>query len=226
MQCSVCNTFECVKVWRHPAFELAGTELSVSSILQKADEIKAVADGITFGGGEPTMQADELFTILDALRQKGVHTAVESNASTTRYNELAGRTDYLISDLKAGSAENYMRLTGCDGKLVQQNLLYAAEIQKELLIRIPLIPGFNTTDAEMQLMRDFLIRMLNKREKLCVQTLRLHHAGSVKYKALQMPYALEGVEPPPEELQDKFQRMLAAAGLTILDFNNKEIKYA
>ena len=224
MQCNNCQTFECVKIWHHPAFEFAGQEISVDDILAKADEIRPVADGITFGGGEPTLQADELLTALKALRRKGIHTAVESNAGTEAYRQLPGNTDYLISDLKAGSEENYLRLTGCDGRIVRRNLLQAAKEQKELLIRIPLIPGCNTSDSELQMMRDFLAGLLDWRHKLCVQTLRLHHAGSAKYKALRQPYPLEGVEPPAAELQDYFHRMLSASGLTVLDFNNREIK--
>lgn len=224
MECSSCNTFECVNLWRHPAFEVAGKEISVEDIAAKAESVRYMADGITFGGGEPTMQADELFAALDILKAKGIHTAVESNAGTKAYRDLAGRTDYIISDLKAGTAESYLRLTGCDGAAVRENLMYAAEHQRDLLIRIPLIPGFNTSAEEQEKMRDFLVQMLSVREKLCVQTLRLHHAGSAKYKALGKKYELEGVEPPTENLQKDFERMLLASGLTILDFNNREQK--
>lgn len=224
MACHSCSTFECVDIWHHPAFEKAGKEISVEEIVKKAESVRYMADGVTFGGGEPTLQAEELFAALDALKTKGIHTAVESNAGTEVYKELAGRTDYLISDLKAGSPGNYLRLTGCDGTVVRKNLLSAAAKQKELLIRIPLIPGFNTSEEEQEKMKDFLVQMLSVREKLCVQTLRLHHAGSAKYRALKKNYALENVDPPTEAMQQNFNRMLSASGLTILDFNNREQK--
>lgn len=220
MKCGECSTFECVKIWRHPAFELAGKELSVRDILDKANEMRPMIDGVTFGGGEPAMQAAELLEALAGLRDMKIHTAVESNAGTEAYRELPGKTDYLISDLKAGSAEQYRRLTVTgDAALVQSNLALAAKKQKDFLIRIPLITGFNTAPDELERMRDFLAGLLRSRDELKVQTLRLHHAGAVKYRALRRDYALENVEPPEPEFQKCFDRMLRDAGLTVLDFH-------
>ena len=68
-------------------------------------------------------------------------------------------------------------------------------------------------------MRDFLAGLRQFREELKVQTLRLHHAGAVKYRALRRSYALEGMNPPSVELQQKFHRMLMDAGISVLDFH-------
>ncbi len=219
MECASCTTFECVKVWKHPAFELVGEDIPVPELLAKVEAMRHMIDGVTFGGGEPTLQIDELLEALDGLRAMGVNTAVESNAGTGAYARIVGVVDYLISDLKAGTYEGYRRLTGSGDETVKRNLRLAAEKQKELLIRIPLIPGYNTPLDELEAMRDFLAELRGMRSELKVQTLRLHHAGAVKYRALRRSYTLEDVEPPSVELQQSFDRMLQEAGLTVLDFH-------
>ncbi len=219
MECASCRTFECVKKWRHPAFELAGEEMPAAVLAEKAQRMRHMIDGVTFGGGEPTLQIHELLEVLTALRNLGINSAVESNAGTETYADIIGKVDYLISDLKAGTCGGYRRLTGSGDETVRRNLTLAARKQRELLIRIPLIPGYNMQDEELEAMRDFLAGLRRFREELKVQTLRLHHAGAVKYRALRRPYALEGVEPPSPEQQKKFDRMLADAGLTVLDFH-------
>lgn len=219
MACASCSAFECVKVWKHPAFELVGEDMPIPVLLDKVREMQHMIDGVTFGGGEPTLQIGELLEVLTVLRSMGVNTAIESNAGTETYAHVIGNVDYLISDLKAGTCDGYLRLTGSEDKTVRRNLTLAASQQRELLIRIPLIPGYNTQENELEAMRDFLADLRRGRDELKVQTLRLHHAGAVKYRALHRPYALEGVEPPSVALQQKFHRMLTDAGLTVLNFH-------
>ena len=219
LDCKNCTTFECAKIFRHKQMEVAGENLSISRIMEKIKTMRHLIDGVTLGGGEPTLQIDEVLELLTELKQNSIHTAIESNASTENYKKILGKVDYLISDLKAGTSETYKAITGVEAGSVRANLRKAAELQKDFLIRIPLITDYNTGNNELLEMRKFLGELLKIRGELQVQTLRLHHAGSVKYRALKKPYLLENTQVPTMEFQKSFEDDLKKDGIKVLSYN-------
>lgn len=218
LNCQDCQTFECVKIFHHPQMELAGEDLSTTEIFDKIKKMRHMITGVTVGGGEPSLQCDEVLELITELKKIGIHTAIESNASTLNYQKFLGKVDYLISDLKAGSTAMYKKITGQSDSLIRENLLSAAKLQKDFLVRIPLITNYNTSEEELQAMRKFLLELKSQRDELQVQILRLHHAGLVKYQALNRKYLLENAEIPQVDLQKNFETMLFQDGFKILEF--------
>ena len=74
------------------------------SILEIFDEIMSSkmmffsGGGVTFTGGEATIQYDELLTLMKKLKQASVHTAIETNGTSKKLQELLLYVDYLIMD--------------------------------------------------------------------------------------------------------------------------------
>lgn len=100
--------------------------------------------GVTFTGGEPTMQFDELKETLIKLKDKGIHTAVETNGSHPRLIELSEYIDFFIMDIKCPDDEIHKRYVGCSNKNTLKNLDLLTKTRKQLLVRIPLINNVNT----------------------------------------------------------------------------------
>lgn len=224
MECRKCTTFECVKIWHHPEFEVAGEVVTADDILALARESRAMfggTGGVTFGGGEPTMQAAELFPAIGRLRAEGFDVTVESNASLPAYRELVGNVDHLISDCKAVDDARHRALTGSGNARILENLRAAAAGQRDLLVRVPLIPGFNADDAELARYTEFFRELdaLHRRNfgsPQRVQCLRLHHMGAPKYRALGRKYELEGTAEPAVGEAARFTDAWRAAGLEII----------
>ncbi|MDD3155004.1 MAG: radical SAM protein [Victivallaceae bacterium] len=218
--CRGCRSFACVKVHHHGAFEIAGETLGIAQLLRRVRQARPFLDGVTFGGGEPTMQADEVSEAVRLLREEEkIPVAMESNAATLAFREFPGKLDLLICDLKAGTREGYRAITRRDvGELVFENLRDAALRQEAFLIRIPLIPGYNTDDGERRAMIGFL-RSLNAARKggpLRVEVLKFHHMGDSKYRALGRRNPLELVEPPAEEFVEAFRNDLRKEQICVL----------
>ena len=79
------------------------TEESVEDVLREIEKSRLLffdGGGVTFTGGEATMQFDALSALLTALQRKGVHTALETNGSPPDLPHLFDRIDYLIMDVK------------------------------------------------------------------------------------------------------------------------------
>ena len=224
LDCAKCRSFECVKLWHHPERELAGVELSVDEVLSLARESRRMfgaTGGVTFGGGEPTMQYEELAAAIDRLRAEKIDVAVESNASRPEYLQLVGRVDHLISDCKAVDDARHRMLTGVGNAAILEHLRGAAAGQRDFLVRVPLIPGYNADDAERERYAKFFtelndLHQKNFGEALKAQCLRLHHLGEPKYRALRREYPLAGVASPTVEAAARFTAAWRDAGVEIV----------
>lgn len=218
--CRQCGERACVNVWHHPAFELAGSELAPGEIETQAQRyipLFAAGGGVTFGGGEPTMQPVDLLDTLARLRHAGIHTAVETNAATPAFQRLIGKADLLICDFKCADDARHEEWTGSNRKLVRQNLLNAVRNQPVFWIRIPLVPGLNDDAAEMQAISDELAELNAARgdsqAPLKVEVLRMHHLGEPKYRALGLKYPMAGVKEPSVKTAGELVRLIKANGI-------------
>lgn len=103
--------------------------------------------GVTFTGGEPTLQAQELKEVLKKARANGVNTAIETNGSMSVLAELSEHIDYLIMDIKQPCDEIHIKYTGCSNRQTIENLRHLSRTRGQLHIRIPLINHVNTDPA-------------------------------------------------------------------------------
>jgi len=209
-RCGQCAGRLCVDHWRNAAFELAGKELSATEIIGDVEERRpffAPDGGVTFSGGEPSLQMDALLDTARRLRENGVHLVVESNASSPRFSELCDCVDLLICDLKCVTPELHRQITGADNRLVLANL--AAMPKNKTIFRVPLIRELNFTASERLAIFQFLLRVRPSR----VEFLRLHHLGMPKYEALGLPYPAENLHPVERGEALEFCGRLRAEGI-------------
>lgn len=112
----------------------------------------ATKGGVTFGGGEPLLQADfikEFRALCGPQWSLVVETSLNvSEESLKAINEVV---DGYIVDIKDMDPAIYKQYTGIDNALAIRNLewlLKHREAQK-IIVRVPHIPNFNT-DADVQ----------------------------------------------------------------------------
>lgn len=214
-RCGHCQSFDCIRVWHNPAFERAGREISPEEILHRAEEASEFISGVTFGGGEPTLQSSELIRTCRLLRKNGFHTAMESNASTPGFPDLIGEIDFLIADLKTLNPETARKRMSADISRVEENLRQAASRQKNFVLRIPVIKGVNDGKKELSELLTFCgeLKDLRPDRILKVELLRQHHLGEPKYAALGQTYLLKGTPLPEKSVLETFSARLNDAGI-------------
>ncbi len=100
--------------------------------------------GVTFTGGEATLQHNELLKVLKGLKDAGIHTAIETNGTSDRLPELLPFIDYLIMDFKHFDSEILKKYTGVGNEIIKKNFSRVCESGRQQHIRIPLINGINT----------------------------------------------------------------------------------
>ncbi len=107
----------------------------------------ATGGGLTFGGGEPLLQAPFIQDVLD-LGAKNWHTTIETSLNVP-YEEWCNLIDYVdewIVDIKDMNPSIYNRYTSKDNAIVVDNLKKIVDLglAERVLIRLPSIRGFNT----------------------------------------------------------------------------------
>lgn len=145
--------------------------------------------GVTFTGGEPTVQFDALKDILSKVKTYGINTALETNGTNPRLPELFGLTDYLIMDFKHYSSEKLREYTGIGNETVLANVKSAAMNRSQLLLRIPLINGFNASAEDAAEFARILSPYM--KNGFALEVLRYHEYGKDKWAQHGMQYTMQ-----------------------------------
>lgn len=99
--------------------------------------------GVTFTGGEATLNAAELTDVLKELKINQIHTAIETNGTSEKLFDVLAYTDYLIMDFKHYDDAVLKKYTGIEGKTIRANYEAICKSGRQCHIRIPLINEFN-----------------------------------------------------------------------------------
>jgi pyruvate formate lyase activating enzyme len=168
--------------------------------------------GVTFSGGEALTQPKFAAALLQSLREKGIHTALETSgqAPTDIFNEVSTLADLLLFDIKHYDDSRHVEGTGIHNDLILINLKTALTQKMSILPRITLIPGYNDSQEDAHGFASLLKSLGLK----CVQLLPFHQFGERKYELLNMPYAMKGVSQLHKEDLEEFSQILTASGIT------------
>jgi len=153
-KCVLCG--RCVDVCLAGARQIIGRETTVSEVMAEVERDVIFYDqsggGVTFSGGEPLMQPDFLLALLNRCRALNIHTAVDTScyAEPEIVKSVAKRADLFLCDLKHMDNEMHKRFTGVGNNLILENIRRIAQAGKKIVIRIPIIPGFNDEMANIE----------------------------------------------------------------------------
>ncbi len=166
--------------------------------------------GVTFSGGEPLMQPDFVIELLEACRDKRIHTAVDTcgMADRDRLLRAAELADLFLFDVKMLDDERHRQFTGVSNVRILDNLRALVAARARVLVRFPLVPGVNDEPGHVERVGRFLAGLGLSR----VDVLPYHRAGSGKYPALGREYRLAGTEVPTTRTEEAV-RILAGCGL-------------
>lgn len=171
----------------------ASQRISVDDIVKEALSAKMIfidGGGVTLTGGEVTCQKDTVSFLLKKLKENGIHTCIETNASLSDCEEIFHIVDYMIADFKS-PYEDKIKSIGGSIETVKNNLLYRASTKKPLLVRIPLIKYFNCGEQTAKDFVDFFAELSKKSENnLYFEILTYHEFGKEKYTKLNMDYTV------------------------------------
>ena len=168
----------------------------LAQVLEDEDFYRASGGGVTFSGGEPLLQANGVAEAARALRARGISVVVDTAGCVPweRFAAVLDVIDLFYFDYKTPYPDAYREVVGGDYALIYGNLCKLIESGAHVHVRVPLIPGVNTS-AEA---------CAKACEQLCkagvrqVDLLPFHRMGTGKYQALGQAYAYAETEPLPQ----------------------------
>lgn len=203
-KCDFCG--KCELYCPADARKVCGREYTPAEVFAEVIKDKAFYDnsggGVTFSGGECMLQLDFLREILEKCKSAGIHTAVDTagNVPWKSFEKILPFTDLFLYDIKAFGAELHRKGTGVSNELILENLKNLSG-RADVIVRIPVIGGYNDNDEEIRQIADFL-----KQIKIIKAELLPYHAmGEHKYTALgRNP---ESFNVPDKNFMDRSQQL-------------------
>lgn len=190
---------QCAACYEKPCTKYAGSKLRMSCTVMNinavVDEIKSSmpmffdGGGVTFTGGEPTVQFEALKELLIRLKKLGINTALETNGSHIKLPELFELVDWMIIDCKHYDNGAHFSATGIGNEIILDNIAAAAKKRAQLLIRIPLINGFNASEKDAERFAALFRSMDTK--NCSFELLRYHEYGKDKWAQCGMLYTVQ-----------------------------------
>ena len=191
----------CTDICPSEAREMAGIKVSSEYVL---DIIKKdipfyneSQGGVTFSGGEPLIQPEFLLELLKTCGREHIHRTVDTSGhiETEILMRVAEETDLFLFDLKLMDATKHRKYTGTSNQLILTNLKKLSYTGADITVRIPLIPGINDDDENIDLIGMFL-RILPEIKN--VHILPYHDFQKGKYARFNTDY-LAGDIPTPSK---------------------------
>lgn len=198
----------------------AGKYISVDDILNILDKEKMFiaqsGGGVTFSGGEPMQQPEFLLEALKACKVNGYHTAVDTSGYSlpAAYSAIIPYTDLFLFDIKHLDNDKHEKYTSVSNTLIINNFKLILDSGTDVMVRIPVIPGYNDDYDHLEKLRSFLTR--NRADNLKkISLLPYHRIGSSKYKRLHISDRMKGVEPPSAARMSELKGFFAETGIKI-----------
>jgi pyruvate formate lyase activating enzyme len=199
IRCAFCG--ECVEACPAGALEICGRDYEADELFGtvKRDEPfwRRSGGGVTLSGGEALAQMDFAIEFLSICGEHHVHTSVETClfAPPDTIRRASGPIDLVQFDIKALSPDLHRELTSLDNGVIMENAKFLLRGDRQILVRFPLIPGFNDSPQEMRKIGRFLGE---NRDGVDLEILPYHDMGAEKYASLGRIYPLPSVKPPAE----------------------------
>lgn len=198
--CTTCKTLDCAKACPAKSMIVYGQERSVQDVLsvvaQDAMFYSRSGGGMTISGGEPLLQKNFALALLREAQRRRIKTAVETCGCIPweTFEEAAPLLNNVLFDVKHPDTEKHKQNTGVGNELILSNLnrLLAAFPELPVLVRTPVIPGFNDDDETARAIG----RLLRGHSNVSYEALPYHRLGTQKYMFLAREYPLGDVTLP------------------------------
>lgn len=190
---------KCTEKCYAQAISVVGYDITPDELFSEIKKDKDIyiksGGGITFSGGEPLLQTDFLIEVLKLCKEEHINTAIETAACVpwSVMNEVLPYIDLVICDIKTVNEEKHLKATGQSNKLIFENIYEMSKRGTDLLLRTPVIPGFNDDLESMKAIAQFVSMLPGKHT---VELLPFHGICKGKYETLNMKFGAQDLKTP------------------------------
>lgn len=168
--------------------------------------------GLTLSGGECMGQPDFACALLEACKERGLSTAIETTCAVEweTVERFIPLVDTFLMDIKHMDSDKHCEYTTQPNERILDNAKKLSKRAKRLVVRVPVIPGFNDTPTELHDIAEFAYSTLKVNE---MHILPYHRLGYDKYIGLGRGYAMGDVTPPDKAKMEYLRNVCASTGI-------------
>ena len=208
--------FEIEQMTMNGKVKTVGRDVTAGEVIDEVERdrmyYKRSGGGLTLSGGETLTQPDFAVALLALAHERGINTAIESTgfADFSVIERILPHLDLYLMDIKHINSDKHKAFTGQPNDKILANAQRIARSPVKLIIRTPVVPGFNDTEEEISAIARFAASLPGVEE---MHLLPYHRIGSDKYKGLGREYSLSHIEPPPQDHMQKLLEVVNRCGL-------------
>lgn len=214
--CTLCGN--CADACPAGARRLIGRRIAIDQLIAEIEKDTIFYDqsggGVTFSGGEPLMQPDFLCELLRQCSVRQIHTALDTTCFAQPHiiEKVSRYTDLFLCDLKHMDAATHERFTGATNQLILQNIKKLTSAGKQIVIRVPVIPGFNDDDTNIEATARFAASLKGVGR---IDILPYNLGGLEKAALLTEDYELMQSTRPPDRRMEQIAEKLTSFGFEV-----------
>jgi len=205
-KCTLCG--KCVEGCPPLALKMNGYEITddevIEELLKDSVFYNNSGGGITLSGGEPLSQKDFCLSLLSKCKTHGLGTAMETclYAREEDVLDFLGVTDQFIADIKIFDEKKHKQVTGKSNRMILKNAANLIERRVNMLVRIPLIPGYTDDDDNIAQIARFVASFGSG---IKLELLNYNPLAADKFLTINEPYLVgkEAKPLPPHEMERK-----------------------
>lgn len=187
----------------------------IGEVMKDAAHFRRSGGGLTLSGGECLAQPDFASALLQAAKNSGITTAIETTGFAPYEiieDKILPFVDTVLMDIKHMSSAKHQLFTSQPNERILENAKKIAESGANLIIRTPVIPTFNDTPEEILEISRFARSLKGVKQH---HLLPYHRLGSDKYAGLGRDYLPAHIEPPTNEKMEELAMIAATTGLHV-----------
>ncbi len=190
--CDRCESMDCIKVCYMRAIQPSSGWYTIDDLMLLLNRDRCYwgpQGGVTLSGGEPLLQKEFVIPLLERCRDAYISVCVETNAYIARsvLKSVLPLVQWLFIDIKHMDSGKHAEGTGVPNDLILGNIRWIKSVgwHGRMIIRTPIIPGYNDTAENAKCTASFLQEIgLNE-----INLLPFHRFGASKYEQLGLAYA-------------------------------------
>lgn len=210
------QSFEIETMLQNGKPKVMGRDVTVEEVLREVLQDRPYYNrsggGVTLSGGESLLQPDFAVALLKACKDNGINTAIETTgfANADVIKRFLPYLDTVLMDIKHINSDKHKEFTTQSNEKILENAKLIASNAQKLIIRVPVIPTFNDTVAEIAEIAAFAAGLPNVDE---IHLLPYHNMGRDKYAGLGREYAMGDIKSPTNELMEVLKQTAEQFGL-------------
>lgn len=173
--------------------------------------------GVTFSGGEATMQVDMLRELVYKLYDSAIDLAIETSGyfNFEKVKDTLEKMNLIFVDIKHMDDSKHKFYTGVSNENILKNICKLNKLEVPVVVRIPVIEGVNSDIENIRKTAKFVKDNINIPK---LELLPYHSFGDSKYEALGLEKPSRQFKAPSEKYIEELCDVVESEGVQVVSY--------